>query len=323
MSQYHRIASIVRYAARELFYHGTSIANLKSILSEGLAGGHKKVWETDTTERSQASFGGTYFTRNFMTAAGSAGRANELFTGNYGDDKVIVVARLETRTPGIKIDEDELTDPGWAIGDALGLNMNAYAYMSLADDGYRRMAGIVEKFMGQLLHRWQIDRRMAEHLKQYVPDMIEAYTEREIAIGLSESEWSKTKYSSEFPAFEDFTVADKETKWRTAAERFMTKAHRLTSAKGGRYGLGDNVRIDETIAFRGANRIVLVARLADSDDPRYYQKVRIMYGDDADAVSMLLNDITTRLGENYIAQDASGNVIYDKPKEEAKAAARS
>ena len=322
MSQYHRIASIVRCAARELFYHGTSIANLKSILSAGLAGGRRKVWETDTTERSRASFSGTYFTKNLMTAISSAGRANDEFTGNYNDDRVIVVARLETRTPGIRIDEDELPDPGWAIGDALGLSMNAYAYMSLADDGYKRMDGIIEKFMGQLLHRWQIDRRMAEHLKQYVPDMIEAYAEREIAIGLSESEWSKIKYSSEFPAFEDFTVADKEAKWRTAAERFMTKAHRLTSAKGGG-ALGDNVRIDETIAFRGANRIVLVARLADSDDPRYYRKVRIMYGDDADAVSMLLNDITTRLGENYIAQDASGNVIYDKPKEEAKAAARS
>ena len=101
MSQYHRIASIVRFAARELFYHGTSIANLKSILSEGLAGSHRKVWETDTDERSRASFGGTYFTRNFTTATSSAGRANESFTGNYGDDKVIVVARLETRTPGI------------------------------------------------------------------------------------------------------------------------------------------------------------------------------------------------------------------------------
>ena len=101
----------------------------------------------------------------------------------------------------------------------------------------------------------------------------------------------------------------------------MTKAHRLTSAEGGGT-LGDNVRIDETIAFKGSNRIMLVARLAVSNDPKYYRKVQIMYGDDADAVSMLMNDITTRMGENYIAQDASGNVIYDKPKDESKAASR-
>lgn len=316
------ISSLTRQAARELFYHGTSIANLKSILSEGLTSGHTKVWETDTDERSRASFGGTYFTKNFMTATSSAGRANEAFTGNYGDDRVVVVARLETRTPDIRIDEDELPDPGSAIAAALGLIMNAYAYMHLASDGYREMDRIAEKFMSQVAYRWKIDRRMAEHLKQYVPDMIKAYAEREIAIGLSESDWSRVRYSEEFPDFKDFTVADKEAKWRQASGRFMTKAHRLTGAEGGG-SLGDNVRTDETVAFRGANRIVLVARMTASEDPKYYLKVRIAYGNDTDAISMLLGDITTRLGDNVVVQDVSGNVIYDKPKEEDGARAAS
>lgn len=86
-------------------YHGTSINNLPSILSQGLIIDSKqKVWQTDAdasfNRPSRASVGGIYFTKNLVTAISSGGNATK------NNKKEIIVIIAEIKPGSIFADED-------------------------------------------------------------------------------------------------------------------------------------------------------------------------------------------------------------------------
>lgn len=105
-------------------YHGTTSKNLSSILSEGLNTQHSLVWSKEK-DREKASYGGIYFTSNFMTAYSSANTARRTLGG---DSDVIVMANLELRTPFIIIDEDQLPSPAFGISSAFKISPNDWWY---------------------------------------------------------------------------------------------------------------------------------------------------------------------------------------------------
>ena len=118
-----------KVAGIELMYHGTIADKLKSILSEGLNTHHETVWDEEKGrrqhDRSLQSYGGTYFTNNFMSAVSAGGNAADKFVDNR-IDRGIVVAQLELRTPSILVDEDQLPNPLRAINTAFGVSANDY-----------------------------------------------------------------------------------------------------------------------------------------------------------------------------------------------------
>jgi len=97
--------TVVAKQASIYMYHGTSIKNLPSILSQGLIANPKqKVWQTDVdasfTRPSRASVGGIYFTKNLLTAISSGGNAAK----NNKNEIIIIIAEIK---PGsIFADED-------------------------------------------------------------------------------------------------------------------------------------------------------------------------------------------------------------------------
>lgn len=88
-------------------YHGTGLKNLQSILSQGLVINPKeKVWGEDPYSSfnfpSRVSVGGTYFTKNLMTAISSSRNANK----DKKNDIIVIMAQL---MPGsLLADEDSL-----------------------------------------------------------------------------------------------------------------------------------------------------------------------------------------------------------------------
>lgn len=105
MNWYFRHINLEKFASKEIMYHGTSLKNLQSIMSQGLIPSPKKrVWQEDpeasSRTMSRKSFEGIYLTNNFMTAKSSATRASG------ASDGLIIAVQAETRS--LALDEDNL-----------------------------------------------------------------------------------------------------------------------------------------------------------------------------------------------------------------------
>lgn len=90
---------------RSVWYHGTDIKNLKSILSKGLIPmpKEKRAWgshsrQSNPRQISLESFGGTYVTRNLMSAVSSS----------KSNPKLLIIMELQPRT--LFSDEDNFTN---------------------------------------------------------------------------------------------------------------------------------------------------------------------------------------------------------------------
>jgi RNA:NAD 2'-phosphotransferase (TPT1/KptA family) len=88
---------LVKLAAVEYLYHGTSISNLPSVLSEGLNTQHGLAYDRALDYNTIRTYGGVYFTTNLVTAISSARNANESKKLDRLADKCIVVAFLGFR----------------------------------------------------------------------------------------------------------------------------------------------------------------------------------------------------------------------------------
>ena len=99
---------LLQAAERGVWYHGTSIKNLRSIMAEGLIPeGKKKNWDTDPDAGihtpSREAYGGIYVTQNLMTATGSVRDDN----GPNGTGiKLVVCMELQPQT--FFLDEDSV-----------------------------------------------------------------------------------------------------------------------------------------------------------------------------------------------------------------------
>jgi len=95
-------------APKSIWYHGTSIKNLRSIMSQGLVPeGTEKVWADDPdagiSAPSRQSYGGIYVSQNLMTAAGAPDTEDRKARGG----SLVVIMELQPNT--MYLDEDNVT----------------------------------------------------------------------------------------------------------------------------------------------------------------------------------------------------------------------
>ena len=113
-----RVASrFQKEAKRQLWWHGTSGKNLRSILKQGLIPTGGLVYDIEIDQnrgggRSIKTFGGIYFSSQWFTAYSSAFTANRTVAGVRSGptpySQVIIGATLDNRSPGILLDEDDM-----------------------------------------------------------------------------------------------------------------------------------------------------------------------------------------------------------------------
>ncbi len=113
-----RVASrFQKEAKRQLWWHGTSGKNLRSILKQGLIPTGDLVFDVEVDPdraggRSIKTFGGIYFSSQWFTAYSSASTANRAVAGVRSGptpySKVIIGATIDNRSPGILLDEDQM-----------------------------------------------------------------------------------------------------------------------------------------------------------------------------------------------------------------------
>jgi len=104
-----RVAARYMEAKRQLWWHGTSGKNLRSILKQGLIPTGDLVFDIEIDQnrgggRSIKTFGGVYFSSQWFTAYSAAGRANP----GRRMPRVIIGATLDNRSPDVLLDEDDM-----------------------------------------------------------------------------------------------------------------------------------------------------------------------------------------------------------------------
>lgn len=334
MSWLKKLSTLQKLASRQLFYHGTSHVNLQSILSEGLNNNHDTLYSPDFAPdkmHSIESYGGIYFTSNLMTALSSAGQGNKKYTGNYSDDDVVVMAELETSSPHIVIDEDRLPNPTYAVQNAFkGISPNGFWWLSWAANNFDKIDEISKNFLANIAYTFKVpetETRFIDNLIQYVPEMIKAYANREIAIFMQQDSWGSYKY--QYPEFANYTLPETEAVYRRLSDQFIQKAHRLAdflSRTDDKFWV--NVRSMQPITFRGSNRIVAVFRTHDNKQyfettgkPRgFSSEITVVYLNNSagQALNMFIKDYTQRVGQYFIVKDQKGTVYYQNFDKEIK-----
>lgn len=330
--QLHKLSSswLTKLASVELMYHGTSDALTQKILSEGLAPNRDLVWDSERAEsdqRSRESYGGIYFTNNFMTAWGAARTATEQFGGG----RLMTISQLELRSDSLLQDEDQQNNPLGSFNKVLGVNANDYFYMQWAANDFYNLDQITDKYLDEISLDPRSgepkpgfeDPRQREALVPYVTDFIKASVMREIAIAVEQergSQFPTLKYK--YPQFQEMQVSEAEADYRQASSALMEKTRFMTNNVK---RFMHNVRSMEPVSFKGRNKVVLVAKIHedtyDSDtrtrsyiDGKYNDDAEILYSTSSEAIQMLARDMTERLGGGIRIRDAK-TVYLDHPRE--------
>jgi len=336
VSWLHKTSFLAKTAAVRLMYHGTSDKNLSSILSEGLNVHHETVWSEEKAkedERSRASYGGIYFTNNFMTAKSAAGTAIETLGGK---SRVMVMARLELKTPHILMDEDMLPAAQYAIDIAFRINSNEWWLGQWYMNDFYEMDKVVDEYLRLISIKYAEftdspqsieslrDPRRGDFLRPYIKDFIQKSVIREIVIGIEKEEDYWKRLERDVPPLAETTLAEAEANYRNAANTLMQKMNYLVDDPRARDRFISNVRVMEPITYRGKNRIVLVARLEEywgrekdeMPEPGYKYRIVVYYNTDSKALTQLIADHHTRIGGSLIVRDRQGNQLASFDKDE-------
>ena len=313
---------IIKLAAIKYLYHGTSINNLSSVLSEGLNVSHGKVYDdifqnTDKT-RSVESYEGTYFTDNLRTAlmAGfTAAEKNKVKT----QKSVVVIAQLEDKTPSVLIDEDLLISPHFAIYQVAGDPGYPIRMAEWISSGFPNIEQAVDYYINNLSNNRGSkveDQKFLEGLKPYVPELLKTYAIRQLSIAINKEDWGTSTLLYNYPELKNLPeMGTAVQNYRNAANLFMQKAKRLTEFMNDNFQ--NNIRIIEPISYRGKNKIVLVSTFnRENRKSDYNYKIEILYMSNENVVQQYINDIKTKYSDNFLIT-YRGNIIYKSKKEGA------
>lgn len=316
----------VKLAAVRYMYHGTSINNLSSILSEGLNTAHGNVYDSTFQNRDQTrsieSYGGIYFTNNLRTAVMSGSTAAEK-NKIAGDTKVIVIAQLEDTTPNILIDEDVLSTPFFAIQEVIN-PQNTYNMANWIASNFPNMEVAVNAYLKRLSQLTTSDQEVkfnqfTEGLKPYIPALISSYAIAELAKSIKQEDWGTSELINHYPQFKDINMDEAIEEYRNALSIFMQKAHRLTSFLVRNFQ--ENMRIMEPLSFRGKNKIVLISTfqylpITNLSRINYNEKIEILYLSNTNVINQYISDIKEKYGDLFI-MTYQNNVIYDKKRNQS------
>jgi len=281
-------------APKSVWFHGTSLKNLQSIMSQGLIPeGTEKVWAQDPdasiTAPSRQSYGGTYVTQNLMTATGAPNTEDKKARGGV----LVVIMELQPNT--MYLDEDNVTS---VLGNPIKhLSDNTFHvlcyYLAATQDGtaetwQQEIEGMKGDYIHGCLRRWENEftkRNIPFHadlkkqLEQLLPSVWLAAVTR--AAGHVKDNysyiraWDQVFYGTpkEKQRPEMNTVlpeaSEGEAEFRAAAEK-ITRTLRIiarpTNDKDQTYNI-NTARVTEPIGYSGSNRILALVEIRDRQTP--------------------------------------------------------
>lgn len=270
-----------KFKKPEIMYHGTSSANLQSILSNGVIPNPRdKVWgkidhQLDTHSFSTASLQGSYWTDNLQLALSSAGRAKRV---GYEFNKLLVIAQIAKQS-AFSDEDNYISDIFRAMADAYRdifgrsspltgeATMKGIA-LSYFTDSYKSSNTSSDKeawvkSFGTNLHKeisenpdkqpinWSLMKALFETilLRTLIHEKRHA------------SKWMKDKWVEEFERVHGeitTTVVEIEEKLHNLREK-LTRVYRGSARRDG--GFMNTLRINEPITYKGANRILTVLEI--------------------------------------------------------------
>jgi len=313
----------LKFASVEYMYHGTGMQNLSPILSEGLVPGRSLTYDEPLDYSSIRSYGGIYLTKNIMTAY-SSGTRNIEKGKSEKSKRVIVMVKIETKTPHIVIDEDLFMSPGFSIQKKMPVSLNvsnSYDYLAyfITEEMNSKIDDLVDGYIESLKDVLNVsDDRILINLRPLVSELIRAYLWRQLAYNMNTyfqymHPYQKEEFFEKYPQFRDINVGEWEAKYRSVADNIMRKVHRLKETIEERYSY--NLRSLEPISFRGKNKIVLISVLKQNDiENEYYFESDILYMGDEQAAQKMISDLTSRLSSNGRIT-YKNNVLYEKERE--------
>jgi len=261
--------------AKEVFYHGTTTTFLREILKKGLVPDpKKKTWDSDTGVL--ASYPGTYFTVDFMTALSAAGNTRNKF----GGDRIIIEVQVETRT-GL-MDEDELPNIYNEICRAYHVSMNSWFAKELLDNKVdeTQMIDSIANSWTDKLNDWSRKHRVMsvqkkQKMKKYIIDFA----------------WATIANVAEYD-----TDPNKEIPELRKAKEELIKAINYAGRQD--VGLVGNIRINEPVNYRGANKILSITQLIgyDTHDAKRHVILKPVYGKPS---AKLIKDYGNRIGGDF------------------------
>jgi len=240
--------------AKELYFHGTSSNLAKNILSQGFTPDPKqKVWSQDKGHL--ASFVGSYFTQNVVTAISSASGAVKKF----GGDCAIFFVQLETRT-GL-YDEDDITDVSYQVSQAYKDTVSRNNFVPsiarglLKSDKYKSVVDLaITKWVSYYnkYDRGEYQQKLAGPALSRLEPLLRKWIETYIL------ELSKVKDDFDSERFSAYPNAN--PAMRKAVNNVMNamrgEVSRREKKPDSLHLGGLNIRIDSPIGFRGSNRIL-------------------------------------------------------------------
>ncbi len=287
------------------FFHGTSSKFLQRIMKEGLSSSpRERVWD-ETRKREPGEIGlesypGAYVSNNFMLAYTAAGVAKTKFGGN----RLIVIGKVETRSPEVRIDEDHVREPGTGIAIQDKMVSNWYTHINLldyfafdADDSSLRDASRswVEKVLN-IKPTEEVMNKSIVALRTWLDMRISLALEREQS---GSSAWSgiigklKKRFGETIP--EKYMDVKKAIQiYRQAMDQFLAKAKELLEKK--RNDVLTNVRLTKPISYKGSNKIEAVIEIDESNDPA---KIIIHYSLNRSAIGLILAEYQNNIGIDF------------------------
>jgi hypothetical protein len=318
-----------KIAAKRYMWHGTSIKNLSSILSEGLNFHSKRQnWTEDSTRdestsyspQSRGSFPGIYLTNNVGTARGSGMRANQFKQLVSRSPIVIVGVQIEDRTPSIILDEDKIPSPQSTFNQIYHVNGGGYFYGGWLKESKGEAEQVARQWLSRILGDYlpvsKEPTKRIEWLLPYAIPVVIACAEVYYADEYRRTDM-KSNYDQYFPNVAT-SFSEARSKYRQVLHTFLQKIHFLVERKG-QSEFNVNFKISEPISYVGANKIVFVATIYRYDindlNYKYYETIKINYMSDPLILNDFVKDMVDRVGPELLIQDASGKIYYDHPRE--------
>jgi hypothetical protein len=241
---------------RRPFFHGTTSNNLRTILKVGMNPDPKsKVWGSDDHAQKE-SYLGTYFASNIRIAWSSAINA----VNKFGGDKIIVEAQIQTRSA--KIDEDELPHARFALQNAMKMLYPGTLLVRSTAESLLENPKLNE-FLETAAILWMRD--LASYLKQGMPKL--SQQQKYILLPLAEKYiLAELKFTAEHEGSQSYHEVEPPEK-RKALSDIMDALGSITARMDYDGAMGSNVRVTEPVTFKGANKILSITQIDDSESP--------------------------------------------------------
>lgn len=286
-----------RFAGVSLMIHGTSSSFLDKIMDNGIVPNpEQRVWKKDsieTQDQKQTLPDASYWTNNFMTAYTASGNAYREFGGN----RILVYARINTGDKRVSLDEDHFPNVGRFVGKDLNRVLNKYLLATLRKPYDRNSAiDLIIKDLKQKVPHIPLERFEKE--REILKELVDAWVEFEV---LREAYTSFDFHGKERVGFrshddERITATKEEVEqarnqYRDVLLKVLKKLNFIATKKD----FIHNIRFEGTIGHGGFQKVVLIAEFMKSQD-NSVEKVNILLNKDQTALQDLVESVHGRIG---------------------------